>query len=453
MGNLIQRFSAGAKTGLGTFLTLAALGGIGVWGAANDWQIGGASGPKDKDEDKETAGASALVVAGKPGSKQPTRLEFPSAAVVEKAGIQTEPVELRDMAYQVTANGMLDYVPRRYAKLGSPTAGRIWRVEKEYGAKVQKGDTLLIIDAAEVGKAKADLVQSLAMVDFRHQELKALKAAAASVPEAILRQAESALRQARLRVYNDQQRLLNLGLPVRLEELEGLSDRERVAYLRLFGLDEETRKQIDRDTVTANLLPLKAPFDGEVVQHPRAAAGEVVGARDSRPLFVVADVTHLHIKLEVSPEDVGQVRLGQDVEFEPENRSGEKATGQVAHISPEVNEKTRRVLVHAEVSNRDLRFRPNTFGTGRIRVRKLRALAVPDAAIQQDSRLEKRIGGSSVVFVRRAPTIFEVRPVRVGIRADGFTEVAGVGRGEEVVTVGSHALRAELLRDLIAGEE
>jgi hypothetical protein len=69
--------------------------------------------------------------------------------------------------------------------------------------------------------------------------------------------------------------------------------------------------------------------------------------------------------------------------------------------------------------------------------------------VQEVPEENRRTGGPLVVFVRLSETRFEMRPVRAGIRAGGFTEVAGVRPGEEVVTAGSHALKSELLRDQI----
>src|SRR5207249_1087249 len=119
--------------------------------------------------------------------------------------------------------------------------------------------------------------------------------------------------------------------------------------------------------------------------------------------------------------------------------------GRVSHISPEVNERTRRVRVHAVVPNEDGRLRPNTFGSGRIVVgERPRAVVVPVEAVQSD-------GAGSLVFVRVSETGFEARPVRTGLRQENLVEVSGVREGEEAVTTGSFLLKSELQKDRIAG--
>jgi hypothetical protein len=55
------------------------------------------------------------------------------------------------------------------------------------------------------------------------------------------------------------------------------------------------------------------------------------------------------------------------------------------------------------------------------------------------------------VFVRDGDAAFQARRVRPGLRGDGLVQVDGVTPGEEVVTVGSHALQSELQRDKLGG--
>src|SRR5262249_21557717 len=152
------------------------------------------------------------------------RIEFPSAEAVRKAGIRVAPAQVQALAHYVTANGMLDYEPSRYAQLASRAPGTVFRVEKEIGDKVQKGEVLALFESAGVGRAKADLVQSLAQVDVRTKTLQRLKLAGEVVSGGHLSEAEAALREARIRLFNDQQKLLNLGVMLRLEDVAALPD-------------------------------------------------------------------------------------------------------------------------------------------------------------------------------------------------------------------------------------
>jgi cobalt-zinc-cadmium efflux system membrane fusion protein len=293
-----------------------------------------------------------------------------------------------------------------------------------------------------VGKVKSDFLTSLNQYDLRSRLLQRMQEAGASVAERILREAQASVHEARIRMFADQQALLNLDLVVRVEELLKQSDEQRVRELRLLGLPPELRTGATADTLTANLLPVAAPFDGQIVQR-NAAIGEAVTS--ARPLFVVADLRQVHLEMAVEPVDVGKLRVGQSVVFTPQVGDVAPATGKLAHIGPEVDEKTRKVWVHAEADNPDGRLRPHTFGTGHIVVREEpRAVVVPADAVQSD-------GAHRVVFVRvSAESVFQVRHVRTGLRSGNRIEVSGVRPGEEVVTDGSHALLGEVRKDRLA---
>jgi cobalt-zinc-cadmium efflux system membrane fusion protein len=440
-------------------LTLAVLGGVGLWGVRNDWRLPTLAALQGQESSTKEEDADAVKVVAMEAPPTPVdpefpaellkEVRFPSEDAVAKTGIAVAKADVRPMAQYVTANAMLDYVPSRYVELHSPVQGRIWSVERELGAPVKKGDVLVVIDAAEVGKVKADFLQGLAQVHYRNEVLQRLQAARTSLSEQRIFDEQAALREARARLLADQQWLLNLGFAVRLKDFEGLAQEEAGRQLRLLGLPETVRHRVDPDTLTANLLPLTAPFDGQVVTHPHAAPGQLVGTAQSQngePLFVVADIRELHIDLEVHVEDAPHLRVGQAVRFDPANANGTPATGEIAHISPEVNEKTRNVQVHAEVANTDGRLRPHTFGTGRVLIRQEpEAVVVPTEALQSEGRF-------SFVFVRVAPDTFQVRAVQPGLRDGQFTAVRGVAAGDEVVTAGSYVLKSELFKERIAGD-
>jgi cobalt-zinc-cadmium efflux system membrane fusion protein len=463
-----RRVAAWVVARVPTVLILALIAGLAIWGARNDWKFSRAgddqAGSKEKEDPNKT---KVIVDSDRPGedktesvaARQP-RIEFPSADAVRATGIEVAPVSKRDMAQFVTANGTLDYEPYRYAQLAPRAPGTVWWEEKKMGELVQKGEVLALIDSADVGRAKGDFLQSLAQVEIRKAALDRFQSAAGAVSGGNLNEARAALREANLRLFNDHQRLLNLNLPFRVEDVAKLPEDQQVRFLRLLGLPEKLRNRIDPETLTANLLPLTAPFNGRLLRHPRAAPGEVVAT--NQPLFVVGDTTDLHIELEVNPEDATHLRLGQEVTFVPAGVPGEtnvsmkelaerSAHGKLIHISPEVNEKTRRVEVHAEVENHDERLRPNTYGTGRILVEvKPGAVAVPTEALQWDVQ---PAGRQYYVFVRLSETSFQVRPVKPGLVDGGFTQVDGVQPGEKVVTTGGHILKSELLKERIGSED
>jgi cobalt-zinc-cadmium efflux system membrane fusion protein len=382
------------------------------------------------------------------------RIQFTSEAAVKRAGVKVAAAWESPVAESVAANGEITYDQGRVASLSPPVAGRVWHVFQEVGRPVKKGDVLALVDAAEVGKAKADFLQALAQIDLRAKTVERLRPlGGGAVAAAQVQEAEAVLREAEVRLAAAQQALGNLGLAVRPEDVQKLGPAESAHQLQFLGLPDAVVKALDPGTTTANLVPVRAPLDGVVVDR-RVVAGEQVDP--AKVLFVVADTSRLWLTLQVRQEDAKLLRArdpltgspGQVVRFLPGGFDRE-ITGEVAWVSTAADEKTRTVRVRADLANPDGRLRANTFGSGRILLREEpRAVVVPSAAVQWE-------GDCHVVFVQDrnfedqdAPKVFHTRTVRPGARDGDLTEIiAGVLPGEMVVTQGAGLLRSELLKN------
>jgi len=372
------------------------------------------------------------------------RIQFVSQESVDRAGIAVEAVGTAPVMETVTGSGEISYDQTRTARLSSRLSGSLFQAHKQVGDRVKQGEVMALVDAAEVGRAKSELLQALVEVRLKAKNFEDLSAAASSgaIPERKLREAEAALSEASIRLTAAQQALTNLGLPIQTESLKAVPEDQLADRLRFLGLPKTLSDSLDART-TGNLLPVRSPLDGVVVSRD-VVAGEVVDS--SKVLFAVADVRQMWLNLDLRLEDAKRVALGQQVRFWPDG--GQEATGQVAWISTEADHQTRTVKVRAALQNADGRLRANTFGTGKVILHvQNQAVVVPSTAVQWE-------GCCYVVFVRdkdffRAggPKVFHVRTVCLGAKDDQQTEiVAGILPGEVVATTGSSLLRAELLK-------
>jgi cobalt-zinc-cadmium efflux system membrane fusion protein len=76
-----------------------------------------------------------------------------------------------------------------------------------------------------------------------------------------------------------------------------------------------------------------------------------------------------------------------------------------------------------------------------------RALVVPASAIQD-------VNGNTVVFIRKTPTAFEARAIKIGRTLEEDTEIqSGLREGEEVVSIGAFHLKSVALSGQIGEEE
>jgi cobalt-zinc-cadmium efflux system membrane fusion protein len=434
---------AAATAQVPTLLVLVVLGGIGWWGYTHEWKIPRLTGgPEEKTDEKKTD-AKPPDAGGADAPLPPVTLDSEEAA--DKAGITAVPAEGRQVAEYVTANGEVEFDQTSLAHLAPRAPGTVWSVEKQaaLGHTVAPGTVLALVSAADVGRAKADFLQTLIQYQFRKTVLERAHSASAAIAERQVHEAEAAVQEARLRLFADQQTLLNFGFSLRLPDVLGMPDEKVVRHLRLLGLPDSVLQGRDTETLTSNLLPVTAPFEGTVVRRD-AVVGETVTT--ATPLFTLADIRKVWIMLHVKLEDMGRLALGQEATFQAEGVREEVPSGKVAWISAEVDDKTHTLPVRIEVPNPAGRLRAHTFGTGRVLIRRRPGLTVPNDAVQRD-------GEDTLVFVRESPTVYHPRRVKLGLRTpDGLTEVLkGVGAGEMVVTKGSFVLKSEMQKERIAG--
>lgn len=426
---------------LPTFLVLVLLGGLAYVGHIHDWQI-----PKLSvlmGHASETDGEKSEPEQDKKNPSGLVKLESPET--VQKIGLQTATVTERAMAQYVPAHGSVEFNQDRLAHLQARVPGIIWRVEKEEGDQLKQGDVLVIIDTADVGKAKAEFLQNYTQMEMRMRAAERLEKTSGAVPARQIDEAQTALRESRVRLFNAQQMLINLGLPVKLEDLAGLADDVVGRRLQFLGLPAELSKSLPPESTPASLLPITAPFESIVVAR-HAVIGEMVNPM-THALFTVADISRMWVFLDVSVEDSRRLALGQEVLFRPDS-SEEDVHAKVLWISAEIDEKTRTVRVRVEVANPQGRLRAHQFGMGRILVASNpAAIAVPDEALQLEDR-------QPIVFVKVDDVTYQKREVRPGVSDGGFTEIKeGLRPGEEVVTRGSHVLKSELLKARISAGE
>jgi cobalt-zinc-cadmium efflux system membrane fusion protein len=427
---------------------IAVLATIGLWGHKNHW--GSAASHARTTPDRSTQAENpAKTTRSEDGLElgKPVRIHFPSAQSLLDLGIQSVPIERRPLVKEVKAAGVVVYEPTRLAQLSARGTGTVWRVEKQVGQAIHAGDVLAIIDSPAVGQAKADFLHSIADVQLRqkvHERLSSFNKG--EVAAKLVEEAETELRKARVDLFNAQQALISLGLPVDLNHWQGLSDGELQTNVKFLGLPAGIVSQLDPNATTASLLPILAPFNGVVIGRD-LAMGEAV--TPTKSYFEIADVSRMWIVLDVREQDADELELGQKVVF----TSGKVTlTSSLMWMSTAVDEKTRRIEVRCETENPELTnssgqptgsrlLRANLFGMGQIHVRENpAALTVPSKAVQW-------FGQSHVMFVQLDDQNVEARPVRTGIVSGQFTEIVeGVSEGEPVVVEGSHILKAELQR-------
>lgn len=397
-------------------------------------------------EDLERA-TRALALRPRPSNDpnciwHPRRLRVVDPDAASKLGLDVAPVWREAITEVAIASGEISFDPTFTANLAARAPGTARFVAKTVGDSVAAGEILAVVDAREVGKAKAELLDSLVQARLKRKYRADLKGAGAAIPERQIQEAEAALRNAEARLLAAEQALINLGLPVRAADLANTPTEEMARRLEVLGIPDSLQRTLDSRSRTANLLPLRAPFAG-VVLRCEVITGELVDT--NKALFVVVDPRRVWLTLHVSPDDARYVAVGQTVTFRPDGLKDE-FSGRLTWVGTSSDEKTRTLPVRVELANDTGRLRAASLGVGRIVLRESPdAMVVPSEAVQSDGHCE-------IVFVRHkdylksdGPKEFFVRSVRTGVRQGPNTEIlAGLLPGEVVVTKGSARLLSRM---------
>jgi RND family efflux transporter MFP subunit len=215
------------------------------------------------------------------------------------------------------------------------------------------------------------------------------------------------------------------------------------------ALVQSTRRKLELWGLTASQIDRLAQFDKAprsiTFTSPRtghlteklAVAGAAVKAGE-RVLRIV-DHSTLWLDVQVHPQDLAIVRVGQTVTALVEGSESQRVEGVVIFVHPHVDVGTRTATVRARIPNADLRLRPGMYATAEIEgTTTADVLLVPREAVIDTGRRQ-------LAFVAVGAGRFEPREITVGAAGDdGWVEIVrGVAVGERVVTSGQFLLDAE----------
>ena len=178
---------------------------------------------------------------------------------------------------------------------------------------------------------------------------------------------------------------------------------------------------------------LVAPFSG-IVSLRHAQPGERV-ALDAKVVSIV-DLSRLQLEASVPPAAIGQVQVGQAMNFRVEGFGEREFAGRIERINPAATVGSRSISVYAVIDNREGLLRGGMFAQGALTLSHIDgALAVPASAVREE------IGQTFVYAIEDG--LVKKRNVKVGAPdAAGRVQVLdGLAAGERIVRVNLGSLR------------
>ena len=332
-----------------------------------------------------------------------------------KTEFVTMAVAVRDLQDGVRATGEIRPVAGKEAQLPAPAAGRVSMASPApiLGMPVKKDQLLATITP----RASSDTDRPTLAAD-----VAAAQAEAAAARDELARAQRLVAAQA---------------APPR--DIEIATTRQAIAEARLAGARGRLG-QFEagaRGTGGGRVFQVRAPADGTLVAID-VASGQ--GVEEGQRLFQVIDLERVWLVAKVFEADVPRVEGARSAWFTIDGYDApftvDPSNGTLVTIGRVVDPQSRTVPVIFEVDNRAGKLRIGNFtktviATGAPR----QALAIPDRAILED-------GGRQIAFVMVEGEAFERRPLRLGVRANGWTEVLeGLTAGERVVTSGAYEVK------------
>ena len=314
---------------------------------------------------------------------------------VQKLGVRTETVELRELTRTVQAVATIQVNERQLHTVSPRFEG--W-IQKLYvnttGQLVRQGEPLLEVYSP-------DLVTTQQEYLIAWKGVQAVKGASPEVESSMRTLVDSALQR-----------------------------------LRNWDISEAELKQLQQEGKARQSITLRAQASG-VVMEKKAVAG--MRFMPGEMLYQIADLSSVWVLADVFEQDLGLVRLGQSVRIKFDAYPDKTFTGKVTFMYPTVMPETRTAKVRIELPNPAGLLKPAMFARVEIASSRGRGkvLAVPDSAVLDT-------GTRQLVLVQRGEGAFEPRTVKLGMRTDGYIEVlGGIKAGESVVVSANFLIDAE----------
>lgn len=345
-----------------------------------------------------------------------------SSDVLRRAGIKIEPVG-EQIATETSATssttGSVQANAYRATPVVSLVGGIVRRVNAELGQTIARGQTVAVVFSDELAQAQSRYLAAVADLEEHHKHhartMKLVEIGAASMEE--VEQATTKLKAAESEVALLRQRLLLLGL-----------SSQRISSLR------------SSSQVTSE-VNVPSPVTGTVIARS-ANPGEVIQA--DKEILRVADLSSVWVIGQVYEKDLGRIRVGTGASITSEAYSGRVFRGRVSYVDPTLDPATRTAQVRIELANPGQLLKIGMY----VNV----AFATPGGSESTvpvvSASAVQNLNNQQVVFVAtNDPTVFAMRPVRLGPEANGrYPVLEGVSVGDRIVTEGSFLLRAEWLK-------
>lgn len=314
---------------------------------------------------------------------------------VQKLGVKTEAAALRELTRTVRAVGTVQVDERQLYTVAPKFEGWIERLHvNTTGQYVKRGEALMEVYSPDLVTAQQEYI-------IAWKGMESVKDASPETQASMRHLMESALQR-----------------------------------LRNWDISDQELQRLQKEGTARRSLTLRSPGSGVILEKPalkgmRFMPGEV--------LYKISDLSSLWLLADIFEQDLALVRPGQAARITVNAYPGKVFAGKAAFVYPTVTPETRTAKLRIELANSGGLLKPAMYASVELIAGrpKAKALTVPDSAVLDS-------GTRQIVLVQRGEGLFEPRPVKLGMHADGYVEVLeGIQAGENVVVSANFLIDSE----------
>lgn len=321
-------------------------------------------------------------------------------------GIVLGQTEKRSMNGLIKANGVLDVPPQNLVTISAPLGGFVNHTELLQGMKVQKGQTVVVMEHPDYIQLQEDYLTSKNLLEFLELEYKRQEELSKENVNAA-----KALQQAKSNYFGTKARVQGI-----------------IAKLRLININSQ---ELETGEIK-NTISIPSPISGFVTQ---VNVNIGMHVNPTEVMFKIVDTEHLHAEAQVFEKDVTQLKIGQLVRIFLSNENKERLA-KVFLIGKEITAE-HTVRVHCHLEKEDASLIPGLFFKALIETDLHQVLTLPNEAIVD-------FDNKQFVFVEQEASkrTYEMVEVQKGKSGDGFTEIhlpVSIG-AKKIVINGTYSL-------------
>jgi RND family efflux transporter MFP subunit len=231
------------------------------------------------------------------------------------------------------------------------------------------------------------------------------------------------LLQAKLQMLNDSTELDRIH---KLYEQGGVSKSDLESMELAYKVHKTSYENLLENTI------LRSPVSGVITARNYDKGDLYAGS----PLYIVQQITPVHLLVAISESDYTRLRKGDKVEVSADALPGKTFTGKINRIYPTMDAGTHTFTIEVAVENSSRVLRPGMFARVKVSFGSNSSVVIPDAAV-----VKQNGSGQRQVFVKDGDKAV-LTVVKLGRHfGNNYEILEGLSEGDIVVVKGNASLK------------